>query len=98
PLPRNRHSFPTRRSSDLVEDGEARIPVSRWDVAQHLVVGAVLANDVHHMTHWRFSGQAVGCEAAQAGVGIRTEGVHLAGVASERDRKSTRLNSSHDQS
>src|SRR5690606_41781804 len=91
---RGRHSFPTRRSSDLVFDHgveENRSPASPMRSGR----GAV-----EILTRKRR-----GLEVAEAGVGIaRVEGVGVA-VDDERlqhrhgdrevDRKSTRLNSSH---
>src|SRR2546421_2780944 len=55
------------RRDGVVEDGEVRVAVSLRQVTQHLVVGAVLPDDVDHMADRRASGQAVGRNAAPAG-------------------------------
>src|SRR5206468_9157914 len=84
-------SFPTRRSSDLVVDvvrdvlpvPRAQVPVAEEDLVAVVGGGEVLADQAPH------SGRGAGLEPD--GYGQR-EGVERA-----VDRKSTRLNSSHDQ-
>src|SRR5206468_10385246 len=88
------HSFPTRRSSDLFRHHGQRAPRPRQQLAE-IVAGDVL----HH--------PAPGLETvAEAGHRMRAEqmiaraaGLDATGTGEPRaeDRKSTRLNSSHDQ-
>src|SRR5699024_12419738 len=76
-----RHSFPTRRSSDLWRS-EMRLPikgkkVSKFKFARHLVI---------------LAGQGRGRRALAR---LATSAAESLRLLSSRDRKSTRLNSSH---
>src|SRR5207247_10654935 len=68
----------------VVEDREARVAVPLRQVTQHLIVGAVLPDDVDHTADRRTGGQAVGSNAPQAGVRVRAERVHFTGIPGER--------------
>src|SRR5690606_41505165 len=83
--PRQLHSFPTRRSSDLL----VRIDL------EHLA---------HHRRRQRLVALARGCRVDRDGDGSQRIDVNAAGLhprrggvllVEQRDRKSTRLNSSH---
>src|SRR5690348_17636980 len=74
------HSFPTRRSSDLVAEGEGARPVHlRIGVGVHRRPVGVRRGDVH----------VAPCEREVERFGRAAHGEE------EADRKSTRLNSSH---
>src|SRR5438034_2036577 len=72
---RNLHSFPTRRSSDLEENGRVELEVLVSFLAE--AVALVLGHQVPHRHAAPLQGRH-----------------HLLGFTA-RDRKSTRLNSSH---
>src|SRR5207247_10830636 len=69
----------------VVEDRQARIAVPAGDVAEHLVVGPVLPDDVDHVLEL---GRTVGGSdrGTEARVRKRTQRVHLTGVAPEPGR------------
>src|SRR5690606_39665175 len=94
---RNRHSFPTRRSSDLF---------SQMTEAEGAVVPLLIKSDVHGSTEalrdalTKLSNDEVKVKVISSGVGGITESDATLAAASNAviiglDRKSTRLNSSH---
>src|SRR5688572_32108467 len=80
--PRNLHSFPTRRSSDLGAAG----PMSGFD---SIVIGAGVNGLVAAATLARAGDRVLVLEAGET--------IGAEGALAELDRKSTRLNSSHSQ-
>src|SRR5207302_10207376 len=85
-VPRDVHSFPTRRSSDLILHVRAQNPVLDEHV---LATGIAFVVDV--------DGASVVRDGAVVDDGAQLRGDALAELARiiRRDRKSTRLNSSH---
>src|SRR5206468_6906940 len=87
------HSFPTRRSSDLSSAQERIRPIDRVETTFHQgtkVHAAVPPGKPH-------SGRPPGSQGASAGQPPPARGLLAQGVLRTTDRKSTRLNSSHDQ-
>src|SRR5206468_12678926 len=76
-------SFPTRRSSDLGRDGSRRLPRRRRRTALR--------------DHRKARRTADGALGHDPGVDARGSGPVLRRARDDADRKSTRLNSSHDQ-
>src|SRR5690606_41072370 len=86
--PRALHSFPTRRSSDLIVD--ANVAAAGW-----LGAGRKRLLGLHAAALER-DGALLATQLAQPpDIHARLRRVGLAFPGSERDRKSTRLNSSH---
>src|SRR5207249_9894734 len=91
------HSFPTRRSSDLIDDGtvaravEVMTTLNRDASEAAVRRGASAATDV---TGFGFAGHAWALAVA-SGVELRIEARALPIFPGALDRKSTRLNSSH---
>src|SRR5690606_39425447 len=88
-LPRSIHSFPTRRSSDLVQSALRRRKQRLIQVGRRL--GGVLAA-LRDITGALFLGQVIHLPGND---GLQTELLLLLGEFAAIDRKSTRLNSSH---
>src|SRR5207247_11255983 len=74
------HSFPTRRSSDLAEAAQRE----RAEAAPEAERDAA------------FAGDALLIEVARAAAAADLDAVDVRGAARDQDRKSTRLNSSHE--
>src|SRR5207249_11623662 len=93
---RHLHSFPTRRSSDLMGDSHA---VVERQVARHLpvVLDVPLMAVVNEVALEQLVDLRVCGEDPQRRIGEAKAGIEriVAVVAEVEDRKSTRLNSSH---
>src|SRR5213079_2754970 len=68
----------------IVEDGELRIAVAAARVSQHLIIGAVFANDVDDVAHGRTRRRAVRGDVAQSRVRVGAQRGHLTRVAGQR--------------
>src|SRR5206468_11670372 len=90
PAPHTLHSFPTRRSSDLAKQlMDKELLAMADDITRHPEVGHKEERSVGILTDW--------LKAHDFDVETGVAGLKTAFVARYRDRKSTRLNSSHDQ-
>src|SRR5690606_40765156 len=85
-----RHSFPTRRSSDLnykvisvVSSGEAAIEKAKTEKPDLVLMDITL------------KGKMDGIEAASVITSLGIPVIYLSALTDKEDRKSTRLNSSH---
>src|SRR5207244_12183333 len=93
-LPREPHSFPTRRSSDLIGDKGRRISNEQ---IPHIVRLAIFVQYRSLRIHSHSRGAEFMNDHAAIGDSVGPWRVRacLRGINSARDRKSTRLNSSH---
>src|SRR3546814_19112527 len=92
--PRLTHSFPTRLSSDLPVGEACPSTAYRRDI-DGLCALAVLPVLFYHVDLWPFSGGFVGVDIFFVISGYLIASIIGRELAEGRDRKSTRLNSSH---